>query len=70
LEIGTVESFDKEKGFGFIALENGDKAFVHYTVIQSEEYKTLEVNEKVRLMVADGPKGLIAVKVFREEAEV
>ncbi|MHC3414063.1 cold shock domain-containing protein, partial [Pediococcus pentosaceus] len=48
---------------------SGDKVFAHYTVIQSEDYKTLEVGEKVKLMLADGPKGLIAVKVFREEAE-
>lgn len=69
LETGIVENFNKEKGFGFINLDNGDQAFVHYTVIQSEEYKTLENGEKVELMVADGPKGLIAVKVFRKEEQ-
>ncbi|UQB00147.1 cold-shock protein [Pediococcus pentosaceus] len=69
METGTVESFDKEKGYGFIEIASGDKVFAHYTVIQSEDYKTLEVGEKVKLMLADGPKGLIAVKVFREEVE-
>lgn len=69
METGTVESFDKEKGYGFIETASGDKVFAHYTVIQSEDYKTLEVGEKVKLILADGPKGLIAVKVFREEVE-
>lgn len=66
MEKGTVDDFDKKKGYGYIILDDGEKAFVHYTAIQSEDYKTLENGEKVELMIADGAKGLVAVKVFRK----
>lgn len=66
LENGTVTSFDKTKGYGFIELDNGEKAFVHYSAVQSDDFKTLDENEVVQLMVAEGPKGLVAVKVFRK----
>ena len=57
METGTVTSFDKTKG---------EKAFVHYSAVQSDDFKTLDENEVVQLMVAEGPKGLVAVKVFRK----
>ncbi|UWF33116.1 cold shock domain-containing protein [Pediococcus acidilactici] len=66
LETGTVTSFDKTKGYGFIKLDDGEQAFVHYSAVQSDDFKTLDENEVVQLMVAEGPKGLVAVKVFRK----
>ena len=54
---GTVKWFNAEKGFGFIAQEDGgDDVFVHYSAIQSQGYKTLGENQKVEFDVTQGPK--------------
>ena len=55
---GTVKWFNAEKGFGFIAQEDGgDDVFVHYSAIQSQVYKSLDENQKVQFDVTQGPKG-------------
>ena len=55
---GTVKWFNAEKGFGFIAQENGgDDVYVHYSAIQSQGYKSLDENQKVEFDVTQGPKG-------------
>ena len=55
---GTVKWFNAEKGFGFIAQEDGgDDVFVHYSAIQSNGYKSLDENQKVESDVTPGPKG-------------
>ncbi len=55
---GTVKWFNAEKGFGFIAQEDGgDDVFVHYSAIQSQGYTSLDENQKVEFDVTQGPKG-------------
>ena len=55
---GTVKWFNEEKGYGFIALEDGSKdVFVHYSEIQSEGFKTLRENDRVEFDVVAGQKG-------------
>ena len=55
---GTVKWFNAEKGFGFIAQEDGgDDVFVHYSAIQTNGYKSLDENQKVEFDLAQGPKG-------------
>ena len=61
---GTVKWFNAEKGFGFIAQEDGgDDVFVHYSAIQSQGYKSLDENQKVEFDVTQGPKGKQAANV-------
>ncbi|GEP20086.1 cold-shock protein [Pediococcus argentinicus] len=69
MEHGTVVEFNKDKGFGFIELTDGTQVFVHYSVIESENFKTLEVGEKVDLLVAEGKRGMQAVRVLRKEEQ-
>ena len=55
---GTVKWFNAEKGFGFIAPEDGSAdVFVHYSAIQSSGYRSLEENQKVEFDVTQGQKG-------------
>ena len=55
---GVVRWFSNEKGFGFIAPdEGGDDLFVHYSAIQGNGYKSLEENQRVSFIVAEGRKG-------------
>ena len=55
---GTVKWFNAEKGFGFIAQEDGgDDVFVHYSANQTNGYKSLDENQKVEFDVTQGPKG-------------
>ena len=55
---GTVKWFNAEKGFGFIAQENGgDDVFVHYSAIAMSGYRTLEDNQRVEFEVVQGDRG-------------
>jgi CspA family cold shock protein len=54
---GTVKWFNGEKGFGFIAQNDGPDVFVHYSEIQGEGFKNLEENQRVEFEVTQGPKG-------------
>ena len=55
---GTVKWFNSEKGYGFIAVENGGPdVFVHYSEIQGGGFKSLEENQRVQFEVGQGQKG-------------
>ncbi|MFC6237215.1 transcription antiterminator/RNA stability regulator CspE [Longivirga aurantiaca] len=55
---GTVKWFNGEKGFGFIAPEDGSAdVFVHFSAIASSGYRSLEENQKVTFDVTQGQKG-------------
>ncbi|MFE2879693.1 cold-shock protein [Streptomyces roseus] len=55
---GTVKWFNAEKGFGFIAPEDGTAdVFAHYSEIQGTGFKELQENQKVQFDVSQGAKG-------------
>jgi CspA family cold shock protein len=62
-EQGTVKWFSNEKGYGFIARENGDDVFVHFSAISMEGYKSLTEGQRVQFEVVQGPKGAQAANV-------
>ncbi|GAB3518819.1 cold-shock protein [Arthrobacter sp. H14] len=61
---GTVKWFNSEKGFGFIAPEDGSAdVFAHYSAIDSSGYKELREDQKVEFETQQGPKGLQAANI-------
>ena len=56
---GLVKWFNADKGFGFITPDDGSKdVFVHFTAIQSNEFRTLNENQKVEFSIEQGqPRG-------------
>jgi CspA family cold shock protein len=62
-ETGTVKWFNAAKGFGFLARENGDDVFVHFSAIEAAGYRSLEEGSTVHFTVKRGPKGLQAEQV-------
>ncbi len=61
---GTVKWFNSEKGFGFIAPDDGSAdVFVHYSAIDMGGYRSLEEGQQVQYTTKQGPKGLQADQV-------
>lgn len=62
--IGLVKWFNESKGFGFISPEDGSKdVFVHFSAIQSDDFKTLYDGRKVSFSLETGAKGPAAANV-------
>ena len=48
MTIGTVKFFNTDKGYGFIAPEDGgDDAFVHISAVQAAGMQTLDKEQRV-----------------------
>lgn len=60
---GKVKWFNSEKGFGFIECDNGGDAFVHFSEINVQGYKTLTEGQAVQFTTENSPKGLVAKNV-------
>jgi CspA family cold shock protein len=60
---GTVKWFSNEKGYGFIAREEGEDVFVHHSAIQMDGYRSLTEGQAVEFEVVQGDKGLQAANV-------
>jgi CspA family cold shock protein len=57
-ELGVVKWFNGEKGYGFIARDNGEKdVFAHFSAINAEGFRTLREGQRVEFEVVQGQKG-------------
>lgn len=58
---GKVKWFDAERGFGFLATDDGDEVFLHASALPAGV--TVKPGAKVEFGVADGKKGKQALSV-------
>lgn len=66
-ERGVVKWFNGAKGYGFIQRSTGEDVFVHFSAIQETGFKTLNEGDAVDFECQEGPKGLNAVNVVRNQ---
>ncbi|MCX5853125.1 MAG: cold-shock protein [Deltaproteobacteria bacterium] len=60
---GVVKWFNEQKGFGFIANDEGGDVFVHFSAIQGDGFKTLSEGQRVSFDIKQGDKGPSAENV-------
>ena len=61
---GTVRLFNSDKGYGFIAQDNGQADFfVHYSEITGAGFRNLEEGQRVEFEIGQGNKGPQATAV-------
>jgi CspA family cold shock protein len=62
---GTVKWFNEDKGYGFIARDDGgEDVFLHFSALQQDGFKTIDEGAKVEFEVEHGPKGPKATEVI------
>ena len=55
---GTVKWFNADKGYGFIAPDDGTAdVFVHHSAIQVDGFRSLQENQRVEFTAGQGQKG-------------
>jgi CspA family cold shock protein len=61
---GTVKWFNADKGYGFIAPDDGTAdVFVHHSAIQADGFRSLQENQRVAYTAGRGQKGPQAEEV-------
>jgi CspA family cold shock protein len=61
---GVVQSFDEEKGTGFILGDDGRRYFLHHERIKPEDFlKIMSKGQRVNFGFGKGPKGFYATNV-------
>jgi CspA family cold shock protein len=59
---GRVKFFDDEKGFGFIASDEGNEVFLHASALP-DGVSTVRPGSRVEFSIVDGRKGVQALSV-------
>ena len=63
---GTVKWFNNDKGFGFVSYAGGPDAFVHFSEIQGDGFRSLDEGDAVEFDLIEegrGPKAKNVSKV-------
>ena len=58
--VGKVKRFNKTKGYGFITDDQNRDLFFHYSELQMDGFKTIEVDTEVEFELYEGEKGFQA----------
>jgi CspA family cold shock protein len=66
---GKIKWYDSEKGFGFLATDEGDEVFVHASALPPG-VETLKAGARVEFGVADGKRGPQALSIRLLDAPV
>ncbi|WP_409371297.1 cold-shock protein [Legionella quinlivanii] len=63
-QTGTVQRFNKIKGYGFlISDKDKQEVFVHFSEVQSTGYKELAIGQRVSYTLNKGERGEFATQV-------
>ena len=63
---GKVKWFNDQKGYGFIAKEDGSgDVFVHFSAIKGDGFKSLSEGDTVEFDIIDSEKGPKATNVVK-----
>jgi CspA family cold shock protein len=61
MPIGTVKFFNADKGYGFIAPEDGgNDAFVHISAVEASGMRTLQQEQRVSYELQQDKRGKMA----------
>lgn len=60
---GTVKWFSSDKGYGFIARDEGEDVFFHFTALENTGFRTIEKDDEVEFEMESSPKGPKATRV-------
>jgi cold shock protein len=61
--VGTVKWFNTDRGYGFIAPEQGKDVFVHISALEASGLQALTEGQRGEFEVEQDAKGLRAVNV-------
>ncbi|MCK8607296.1 cold-shock protein [Apilactobacillus ozensis] len=60
---GKVDNFNAEHDFGFLKDDDKNKVFFHASAVINKRAKDIVIGQKATYQVAEGKKGLQAVKI-------
>ena len=64
MAMGKIKWFNDQKGFGFIADDQGgEDVFVHFSAVQMDGFKSLKEGQAVEYDAESSGKGLKATRV-------
>jgi cold shock protein len=68
MPVGSVKFFNADKGYGFIAPDDGgNDAFVHITAVEAAGLGTLNQNQRVSYDLEPDKRGKVAAVNLRAE---
>ena len=63
---GIVKWFDEKKGYGFIAYDENQEVFAHFTAIEEDGFKSLDPGDEVDFVIVEGARGMQAAHVKKK----